>query len=88
MFHRVLLLVLLLAVVTTNAQLPCVLGECPPGQVCNKATDTCEAGTGTGAGPTDTCKDNLPWCDRNKGRCNGQFKDFLKQQCAKTCGFC
>ncbi|KAK0427463.1 hypothetical protein QR680_010238 [Steinernema hermaphroditum] len=87
MFHKVLLLVLLLAV-AANAQFPCVVGECPSGKVCNVATDNCEDAAGTVAGSADTCKDNLPWCDRNKERCNGQFKDFLKQQCAKTCGHC
>ncbi|KAK0427465.1 hypothetical protein QR680_010240 [Steinernema hermaphroditum] len=77
--QEVLLLTLLL-ITAVNVQLPCNSGGCPQDYVCNKSTDTCEV--------VRECKDNLPWCERNKERCNGQFRGFLEQQCAKTCGYC
>uniref|UniRef100_A0A1I7Y3W1 ShKT domain-containing protein n=1 Tax=Steinernema glaseri TaxID=37863 RepID=A0A1I7Y3W1_9BILA len=75
MFKGILFVVLLLTV-AIDAQLPCMDGKCPPNLVCT-AENVCEA-----------CKDVLPTCLKNKGLCQGKFKDFLKKQCPKTCGYC
>uniref|UniRef100_A0A1I7ZK67 ShKT domain-containing protein n=1 Tax=Steinernema glaseri TaxID=37863 RepID=A0A1I7ZK67_9BILA len=82
MFKAVLFFVLLLTI-AVYGQLPCVGDQCPPNFVCNTAKSECEAAGGNGS-----CKDLLPTCEKNKGLCQGKFKEFLKKQCPKTCGYC
>uniref|UniRef100_A0A0K0FAQ6 ShKT domain-containing protein n=1 Tax=Strongyloides venezuelensis TaxID=75913 RepID=A0A0K0FAQ6_STRVS len=70
---------------------PCVLGSCPNGNTCinNLCYPVPSSSTPITTTTVLSCVDYATNCQQLKDYCNNSsYQEIMKEQCAKTCGYC